>query len=86
MKLPTLPEIDISRGDLYGYRDREMRAYGEACARAALKHAAEMLDEARKEAQSSTGDPHQDRYGYFDGMADLADEMADKISKMEIEK
>lgn len=64
----------------------DAKSYGEACARAALVHAAEMLDEARNEAQSSTGDPRQDRWGYFDGMADLADEMADKISKVEIEK
>jgi hypothetical protein len=50
-----LPPLPYGASPAYGYTEAEMRAYGEACARAALEAAAVMLDsehESRKHADN----------------------------------
>ena len=40
-----LPPLPYGASNFYGFTDAEMRAYGEACARAAIEAAARVCDE-----------------------------------------
>jgi hypothetical protein len=63
-----LPPLPYGASPAYGYTEAEMRAYGEACARAAIEAAAELCDDPPR----YNGDDNE-RATYVFGAQDCGD-------------